>query len=219
MTEPKILSTREFNPDNIVVGTASDRNVTFYYPLTPGSDEYSKLRIQTPMMRIAFDPDEKKTKEGKTFVKNICFSTDEIGSSGNKKNLKYFREKIKESDRKMFGLLPEVLQTKALSNSLWQGKNKNYGPTFKASMPYKDNVCKSFVFDENDDRVSDDEVQRGVTASAILKLDNMWIWNDKIGVNWSIDQLKIYDKKQTTNTDVYDDQPPTKVKFKIRKED
>ena len=191
-----ILMTKQWNPESFVIGSVNEKNATFYYPLASGSDEFTKLRVQTPRMRICFDPDEKKTKEGKVFVKNVSFSTQEIGSNGNKKTIRLFKKRIQETDKKIFGLLPEILQNKSFSSSLWQGKNTSYEPTMKVSFPYRDGVCKTQVYDKNDDRIDEEEVKKGVVASAILKLDNMWIWRDKVGINWVVEQLKIYEEQK-----------------------
>lgn len=199
-----ILMTRQLDPELIVLGSVNEKNVTFYYPLDTQKEEFTKLKIQTPRMKLCFEPDEKKTNDGTIFLKNISFSTQEIGSDGNKKTIRSFKQKIQELDKKTLELLPEVLQNKSFSTSLWQGKNTSYEPTMKVSLPYKDGVCRTQVYDNNDERIGDDEIKKGVVASAILKLDNMWIWKDKIGLNWVVEQLKVYDAKETP-------------KFKIRK--
>lgn len=191
------LLTKEFEPEKVVVGSVTEKNVMLYYPLSSGNEEYRKLTIQTPKMKIIFDPEEKKTKDGRVFVKNINFTLSELGSDSNKKNISLFKEKIERTDSTIQKSLPEVLKLKTFNTSIW--KNSNYSPTMKISMPYKDGVCKTVVFDSNNERISDDEIKKGVFVSAILKLDNMWIWNDKIGVNWVVEQFKIFENKQNKN--------------------
>lgn len=178
-----ILLTKEYDPELIKLGDYNEKNVTFFYPI--GSDEFTKLRIQTPIMSIPFEPDEKKNKDGETFVKNISFSMN------GKEKVKMFKEKMEKTDEKIKSLLPEALKVKTFSPTLWKSKNEKYEPTMKVAIPYRDGVCKSSFFDNNNQKITESEVQKGIRGSAILKLDNMWIWKDKVGINWTVEQFKV----------------------------
>ena len=189
----KILLTNNYNPELLTIGNVKDKSIGVYYPIEDKSEEFSKLRIQTPRFKIPFNPDERKTKENKIFVKNISLSTDEIGSDLNKKNANTFRMKIEETDQKIKSLLPPPYNEKNLSPSLWQSKNLTYKPTMRITLPYSDEVCKTAVYNEKDDKIQDTDVCRNSIISAIIRLDGIWLWGDKMGVNWVAEQIKIYE--------------------------
>lgn len=178
-----ILLTKEYNPDLLKLGEYNENRATFFYPI--GIDEYTKLRIQTPIMIIPFEPSERKTKEGEIFIKNISLAMN------NNTKVRSFQEKIEKTDKKIQELLPEILKTKEFSSTLWKSKNGNYEPTMKVAIPYKDGHCCSSVFNKQNEKISDEEIQKGIRGSAILKLDNLWVWKDKVGINWTVDQFKI----------------------------
>lgn len=194
MSVPVIMRTKNYDPSVLTIGTATEKNVSFYYPT--GNDEFTKLRIQTPKFRIPFIPEERKTKADKIFVKNISLSTDEIGDSNNRKLIELFRTKIMNTDDVLKKLIPESLKSKELGSSLWQGKNVKYKPIMKISMNYKDEKCQTAVYNANDEKISDDEIKKDIIISAIIRLDGVWISNNKMGVNWVAEQIKIYENEK-----------------------
>lgn len=193
-----ILRTKNYDPSVIVLGTSTEKAISFYYPI--GNDEFSKLRIQTPKLRIPFDPEDKKTKNNKLFVKNISLSTDEIGTSDNKQLINKFRTLMSETDEKLMGLLPESVRSKDFTPTLWQGKNIKYSPIMKISMNYKDEKCQTSVYDSKDAKISENDVIKGIVISAIIRLDGVWVSNNKTGVNWVAEQIKIYEKPEEQGT-------------------
>ena len=38
------------------------------------------------------------------------------------------------------------------------------------------------------------KLQKGQIVSMSIKLEKLWIWNDKIGINWNIEQIKVYEE-------------------------
>jgi hypothetical protein len=193
MNTPQILLTKEYDPEMLTMGNIGEKSICVYYPVKDVKDQFTKLKIQTPKLRIPFDGDLRKTKEGKIFVKNIQLSTDEIGSNNNKKNINTFRTKIEDTDNKIKKLLPPEFTNKTISNSLWQGKNTKYSPNMRISIPFKDEICQAEVYDSDDTLLDYNEVKKGITASVILQLDNIWVTHDKVGINWVAKQFKIYD--------------------------
>lgn len=209
-----------YNPKNIILGKLEERQVKFFIRSETNPDEFGKIRFQIPRMRIAFDIDEKKTAQGRTFVKNISFSTNENGSSNNKKRIEIFRKKIEKTEKYIKKLLPDSLKDKQFSPSLWQGKNLDYKPIFKTSISFnKDEETKAGIYDDNNNLIDHNLLEKGQYASAVIRLDKVWIWKNKIGINWEIEQIKIYDTQQPTRVDDDDDKnrKPRKVMI-IRKE-
>lgn len=209
-----INMTSEYDPLKLTLGKIGPKSVTFFYPLKGKSDEFTKLKIQTPRMKIPFDVVEKKNKENKPFMKTFSVSTNEIGTTSNKSNISSFKDKINQTDEIVARLLPDNIKNNRMSPSLWKGQNTNFSPTMKISInyDYNDNTkCNCKVFNHNNEEIRETELTKGCLISAIIRLDSLWIYEDKIGINWIAEQIKIYQ-----------DQPSVKEsgsKFKIKLDD
>lgn len=184
-----------YNPKYIVLGKVEEKAVKFFLS-SKNDNNYSKIRFQTPKMKIPFDIDNKKTSTGKIFVKNISLSTNEIGSENNKKRIEILRSKIEKTEKYIKKLLPTHLQNKKFCNSLWQGRNTDFKPILKVSIGFdRDDNVKAGIFDNDNNPLDVSKVSKGQTVSLVLRFDKLWVWNDKIGINWEVEQLKIYDKE------------------------
>ena len=226
----KVHFIKEVCPEKIVLGKIKDRNITFYYPDDSSGESFSLLRIQTPQFKIPFDVDERKTKDGRVFMKSMTISTNDIGSSKNLRDIKRFRKKIEEIDNRMVSLLPEEYQTRNFYKSLYQGKNENFKPTMKIGIPFdRDETCKVPIFDYKNEHLPDSEIGRGDFISSIITLEGIWLSSGKMGVNWNAWQIKSYGNSLDSNksrvsfkSEEFPDEdiPIQKFKkFKIRLED
>ena len=199
-----------YHPKKIVLGKVEEKGIKFYIPTD--SEDFEPIRFQIPKMKIAFDIDERKTSTGRVFAKNISLSTYEIGSDNNKKRIEILRSKLEKTEKYIKKLLPKYLEDKKFSPSLWQGKNTDFKPTFKVSMNFnKDDKTKTGIFDSENNSIGDDKIEKGQIVSMGIKMDKLWIWNDKIGINWEIEQVKIYNSSSSEKN--------TKKKIMIRKDD
>ena len=193
-----------YHPKKIVLGKVDKKKVTFFLP---NGDKFDKICFKTPAMKICFDIDDKKSFEGKVFVKNISLTTEEIGSENNRKRIETLVSKLESTEKYIKRLLPNELKDKIFSKSLWQGKNKDYKPTFKVSMGYdRDGNVRAGVFDSDNKQIDAENIKRGQTVSTILRLDKVWVWNDKIGINWEVEQIKIHDSKADSKADTRSEQ-------------
>lgn len=193
MTE--LMMIEDYKPSKVVIGKINEKFIKFYYPVD--EDNFSSIRFQIPKMKITFDI-EKKESGGRVFCKNINLSTNEIGTDNNKKRIRILRKRLKQTEEKILELIPSYLKSKTFTPSLWQGKNEEYSPTFKVSMNFNNSgETKTAVFkgDQNTP-VSETELSKGQVVSMSIKLDKLWIWNDKIGLNWEIEQVKICEETQ-----------------------
>ena len=193
----------KYEPKNIVLGKVEDKYVKFFLKGVDGN--LDKITFQLPIMRIVFDIEEKKTRDGRVFVKNVSVSTKETGSDNNKKRIQILRSKIEKTEEYIRRLLPEGLQSKTFLTSMWQGKNTDFSPVFKASLNYKNDECSAGVFDEDNSPIDNNTLEKGQYVSMAITLDKLWVWNDKIGLNWEVNQIKIHNE-------------PEKKKMSIRSE-
>lgn len=215
-----------YNPRKIVLGKVEEKHVTFFLP---DGDNFKKIKFQTPKMRICFDVEERKTKMGKLFVKNVTLSTNEIGSDNNRKRIEILRTKLEKTEKYIKRLLPDYLKNKKFNSSLWQGNNKDFKPTFKVGINFDRNEEANVgIFDKDNNPMEHTKLQKGQIVSMSIKLEKLWIWNDKIGINWNIEQIKVYEElpkkgfrivKESEDDDDEDYQKPknkTKKKMLIR---
>lgn len=193
----------KYEPKNIVLGKIEDKYVKFFLKGSDGN--LDKITFQLPIMRIVFDIEEKKTRDGRVFVKNVSVSTKETGSDNNKKRIQILRSKIEKTEEYIRRLLPEGLRSKTFLTSMWQGKNTDFSPVFKASLNYKNDECSAGVFDEDNSPIDSNSLEKGQYVSMAITLDKLWVWNDKIGLNWEVNQIKIHNE-------------PEKKKMNIRSE-
>ena len=216
MSQPILIE--DYTPRNIVLGKVDEKCVKFYYPAEKDG-EFEKIRFQIPSMRIPFDIDQKDTQSGKIFVKNISLSTNDIGSDNNKKRIDILRTKILKTEKYIKKHLPEHLKDKTFYSSLWQGKNKDYKPTFKVSMGFdRDNRCKAGIFDNDNNPVEHTTIAKGQVVSMVIFLDKVWIYRDKIGLNWDVEQIKIHSNPGESVSDKNETSQPKLNKFSIRKD-
>jgi len=174
-----IPNIEDYKPKEIVLGKVEEKAVKFYLP-GPG-DTYRPIRFRVPKMKIAFDPDVKKTRTGKKFVKNISLSTNPVGNDDNKNRTEIFATQIARTEKYIKRLLPEYLKDKQFVGSLWQGRNLDFKPVFKASINYdREESPQSGIFDGKGEPCDESRIEKGCLASMIVKLDKLWVWNDKI---------------------------------------
>lgn len=180
----------KYDPKGIVLGKVEDKFVKFF--VNGANGDLDKITFQLPTMRIVFDIEEKKTRDGRVFVKNVSLSTKENGSENNRKRIEILKSKIEKTEEYIRKLLPEKLRSKSFVSSLWQGSNKDFSPVFKASMNYKNDECVTGVFDEDNNPIDSNSLEKGQYVSMAITLDKLWVWNDKIGLNWEVNQVKIH---------------------------
>lgn len=193
MADEQILLTKKFNPSKVKLGDPKGNYINVFYPLNSQDNEFTKLKLQTPKMRIPWDLQERKSRQNKLFAINVTVSTDEVGSDKNKKNINMFREKIVELENKIKDILPPNFKSKEFSSSLYQGKNFDYKPTMRLSIPcYKDEIPSVSVFDKNGDSDKIESIVPKSVCTFIICLNSVWSTQTKVGINWNIEQVTVY---------------------------
>lgn len=189
--ERKIYLTKEWNPEKIVIGNINDKKINIFYPKENEEGSFNPLVIQTPKLKIPFDGEEKRSKDGQVFVKNIQLSASPVGGQSNKNNIKSFVEKINAIDE---NIKAQVGGSKKMSNSFRQGRNTDFAPNMRISIPFRDECCKTAIYDSKDDKTDVSSITKGIIVSVILRLDSLWIGAQSMGINWVAEQIKIYEK-------------------------
>lgn len=197
----KKMMIEDFHPTKIEIGKVEEKCVRFYLP--SGESGYEKISFQTPKMKIPFDLQDRKFGD-KLFAKSVPVSTNEIGTEQNRKRIKLFRHKIDKLERCVIKKLPEHIKCKTLVPSLWVGKNTQFSPIFKASIPYdRKGNASSGVFNSSDEPVGADTIKKGDLVSMKITLSKVWIQSEKIGLNWDIEQIKIFDAEPSQEVEEY----------------
>ena len=63
MSIKEVFFAKNVNVEKIKRGSATEKKIPFFYPLS-GSEDYTNLVLQTPVMYIPFTPQEKKSNDG-----------------------------------------------------------------------------------------------------------------------------------------------------------
>ena len=198
MSTEQIITTKQFDPSLVTLGKPKGNYITVFYPLNSQDVEFTKLKIQTPKMKIPFDTQERKSRMGEVFAINVTVSTDEIGTDKNKARIEMFREKILELENKIKRKLPQEFQRKTFSSSLWQGKNADFKPTMRLSIRCFDQIPSVKVFDSDGDKVDVSHLVQRSVGIFVISLDSIWSTTDKVGVNWNIEEVKLSKNDQPT---------------------
>ena len=72
MSGKTIQLVKTFEPDLLTFGKEKQRGCTVYYPV--GATDYVKLRIQTPRLKICFEPSVRRDRNDQIFIKNLSHS-------------------------------------------------------------------------------------------------------------------------------------------------
>lgn len=205
MANNTILLTKTLDPEVVKIGKVNERNCPVYYPV--GVDDYEKLRIQTPKLKLCFDPQFRTNRTtAEIFVMNLTLSMDLIGSDKNKMNIEMFEAKLRRMEHVIERLLPpEVVSGRSFSSSFYQ--KGEYSPTMRASVKYKggEPVVRIFKGKEREP-VTVDELKRGTIMTSIILLDNVWVTNDKYGINWIVEQVVISPPERRTKSQIIVDE-------------
>ena len=189
----------EFVPELIVLGKPKDKSCMIYYPMNSleHSSEFSKLRLQTPKMKLPFIPKHQRTKsDNRIFLMKISLSFQDIGSERNIKMIDTFSNQLLGIDKRVKELLPSEYNDYMFYSSLYKGYNSKYKPTMTVDLPYKGDECETVVFNKHGEEVSESNISQGMIVSCILRLDGIWFSHNtkKMGMTWKVEQLKMYSK-------------------------
>ncbi len=167
------------------------------------------FQLQTPSLYLPFGVN-KSTNQWSNFSD---FYTDcSINKAGMDNSFELFLSKLDEKVKELvqenahlFQKTNSVINKETLVMNSSLRENGSYPKLLRLTLP-RDNFGNflSIVFDENSEKLKLDELNassllpKKKIIKSIIECSKVWYWNDKIGITWSISQLKY--KQPTTNT-------------------
>jgi len=193
MSIKEVMFAKNVNVEKIKRGSATEKKIPFFYPLS-GSEDYSNLVLQTPVMYIPFTPQEKKSNDGTPFTGNVTTSFRDIGSEKNIKKMKSFHKKIKEIEN---FIRKEVEEINPNISKFYKGlrpsTNEKYSDLFQMKIMYKNGEPCVDAFNKDKESINFKEISNRMNASFLIKLDGVWIARDPnvMGIDWTIHQIML----------------------------
>ena len=128
---------------------------------------------------------------------DVIHSIDEKIIADTKKNsLTWLRKKTVSEDVARTLYTPAVKRSKDKETG---EVNDKYPPTFKAKIPFWEDVFKCDVFDHDKTKLEGDftgHLTKGMSVMAIVRCSGVWFSGGKYGCTWTLHQLKIVSKPQ-----------------------
>ena len=186
-----VQKVKTLDPTLLTFGKENEnqRGCMVYYKVS--DTDYEKLRIQTPRLKICFDPSVRRDRNDNIFIKNLSHSLELIGNESNEKNIQSFEKKLKKIEKIVQKIVPDtVKRNKQFASSFWQ--KGEYAPTIKSTIKYYKGEANIRVFDKARNVITEKEIVRGSIMSCVFALDQIWLSGDKYGINWVTEQAVIY---------------------------
>tara|TARA_Y100000746_G_C15330339_1_gene377498 strand:- start:155 stop:796 length:642 start_codon:yes stop_codon:yes gene_type:complete len=204
MSIKEVLFAKNVNVEKIKRGSATEKKIPFFYPLS-GSEDYSNLVLQTPIMYIPFSPQEKKSNDGTPFTGNITTSFRDIGSEKNIKKMKSFHKKIKEIENFIRKEIEEINPNLSkFYKGLRPSTNEKYSDLFQMKIMYKNGEPCVDAFDKDKESINFKEISNRMNASFLIRLDGVWIARDPnvMGIDWTVKQIMLSADNEETSTPI-----------------
>ena len=88
-------------------------------------------------------------------------------------------------------LKPEILE-EFYKPCVAKSKNEKYPPTFKMKIPVKDDKAAITIYDNNEQVVGQELIEKGCHVRTIVELQGVWFVNKMFGVTWKVMQLQVF---------------------------
>lgn len=172
-----------------------------YSGISPPPPEYAdaeKPKYSVSWSVDCFDDDA----SGGAFYKSLLSMDERILQEAKSNPMEWFRKKTVSVDvLKSAMFTPQV---KFRTDKETGEEMTQFPPTFKASVPFYDQKWKCVVFDEKQNKHTDnlDEVAGGqrMQMRAIIQCKCIWFVGGRFGCNWKIVQLEFKPNENSTNT-------------------
>lgn len=178
------LYCNEIDVSKITLGTTKNTKTFINY------DNQGSLKIQTPIVYLPYLIKDKKTKDGRVFMKSLALSflflleSDEFKM--NKNHIKKFIKTINEIDDFIYNLV-KPNEDVQFYRSIY--KKEIFNTDIK--LPYNSTTPIIELYDENRKLIPFNEsLIHKKNVHCILKLEGVWISNNKMGISWILEQIK-----------------------------
>jgi len=189
--------------EKVKVFTVKDIPVEKINCTQKGTKVYLDIRgqpiyLRMPKMRVPFNLLDKKNKRtNMIFMKQISFST-EIYEDCDKHNAKYikkFVEKLKKIDDKIFEELPQFNSERFTKyKSLYSKPDSEYAPMFGVGIKIDNDTLDVLVpvFNNEEQPICvTNSTFKNKIVKGTVKLDNVWISGNRVGISWSAAELEL----------------------------
>lgn len=103
--------------------------------------------------------------------------------------LKVAHERSEEWFKKQ--LKPEILE-EFYKPTIQRSRDDKYPPTFKMKIPVKDDKANITIYNDKEEEVSQDLIEKGCHVRTIAELQGVWFVNKMFGVTWKVLQLQVF---------------------------
>lgn len=88
-------------------------------------------------------------------------------------------------------LKPDILE-EFYKPCVVKSKNDRYDPTFKMKLPVKGDKTTVTIYNDKEEVVSQDIIEKGCHVRTIVELQSVWFVNKMFGVTWKVLQLQVF---------------------------
>ena len=88
-------------------------------------------------------------------------------------------------------LKPEILE-EFYKPTVQKSKNEKYPPTFKMKIPVKDEKADVTIYNDKEEEVGQELIEKGCHVRTIVELQGVWFVNKMFGVTWKVLQLQVF---------------------------
>ena len=93
---------------------------------------------------------------------------------------------FKSAKEKSAGVIEELYKPMIVESK------KDYPPTQKFKIPFKDGKCYATVFNDKRNEVTVDAIEKGCNITLIVEVQGLWFVGKQFGVTWRVVQAKVF---------------------------
>ncbi|PRP75596.1 hypothetical protein PROFUN_15641 [Planoprotostelium fungivorum] len=164
----------------------------------------TRLRIQTPILRVPFDIGTNPESEGRKM--NLALALDDIGSN---EEVAKFLNVVQQIDQKVKDHLvnnsqsllmtpdPKKAQDKLSKYFSCIKESQEYSPLFKAAIPIYDGEPATRVYLDSEVQGSVENVTKGSRVVAIVEPKSIYMIGPNVGLSWRVSQIRVVEKARS----------------------
>tara|TARA_Y100000389_G_scaffold94455_1_gene91098 strand:- start:1764 stop:2486 length:723 start_codon:yes stop_codon:yes gene_type:complete len=160
----------------------------------------SKVRFELPKGRVPFGLSIQSFDDSATKI-----SLDQsLGNPDDKNEMSEWQSWLNEFDQHILSVAhnrSEEWFKKKLSKEILEefykpcvsrSKDDKYPPTFKMKIPVRDEKADVCIYDDKENQVGQELVEKGCHVRTIVELQGVWFVNKMFGVTWKLLQMQVF---------------------------